>query len=356
MGKQIINAVAGSGKTTYLINQLNKSDRFLIITYTKSNYSNLVNKVIDKFGSVPKNIHIFTFYSFIFRECYKPFLYEKLGVQKINFDNSVGKYPKETDISHYSNGVSLYHNRISKLILKEAIPKSKGIKNFLSKKINMFYDKILVDEAQDYHSFDMDFIIFLSEIIDDILLVGDYNQHIYSTSRDGNKHKNLYKNYSNYKSFFESKGFEVDESILKYTYRCPSEICEFISEHLSVPIEPHFLNTKQGKVTLETDHQKVQKILLDKKICKLVYQKTSSYDFECKTWGDSKGDDHHESICIILNKKTYKLFVKNELNRLQPITNNKLYVAISRANCNVYFINVEDIGIKNIRVQPTLFD
>ena len=37
MDRRIILAVAGSGKTTFLINSLNLDRRFLIVTYTENN-------------------------------------------------------------------------------------------------------------------------------------------------------------------------------------------------------------------------------------------------------------------------------------------------------------------------------
>ena len=50
MDKRVILAVAGSGKTTYIINQLDLNKRSLIITYTTNNIENLRTGVIKKFG------------------------------------------------------------------------------------------------------------------------------------------------------------------------------------------------------------------------------------------------------------------------------------------------------------------
>ena len=42
MDKRVIFAVAGSGKTTYIVNNLFPEKRSLIITYTKNNYNNII--------------------------------------------------------------------------------------------------------------------------------------------------------------------------------------------------------------------------------------------------------------------------------------------------------------------------
>jgi len=45
MDKRIILAVAGSGKTTHIVNSLSTNKRSLIITYTISNLENLSKKI-----------------------------------------------------------------------------------------------------------------------------------------------------------------------------------------------------------------------------------------------------------------------------------------------------------------------
>lgn len=41
MDKRVIFAVAGSGKTTYIVNELSLEKRSLILTYTDGNYDNI---------------------------------------------------------------------------------------------------------------------------------------------------------------------------------------------------------------------------------------------------------------------------------------------------------------------------
>ena len=62
MDKELVLATAGSGKTTEIINKLNKENKILLITYTDANYDILKNKVIEKFKEIPNNIKIYTYH------------------------------------------------------------------------------------------------------------------------------------------------------------------------------------------------------------------------------------------------------------------------------------------------------
>ena len=53
MDKRIIHAVAGSGKTRYIIESLDLDTRIAIITYTITNQIELKNRIIKKFGRLP---------------------------------------------------------------------------------------------------------------------------------------------------------------------------------------------------------------------------------------------------------------------------------------------------------------
>ena len=60
MDKRVIFAVAGAGKTTYIVNQLSTTKRSLIVTYTNGNFDNLTSKISRKFdGKWPENVSPF---------------------------------------------------------------------------------------------------------------------------------------------------------------------------------------------------------------------------------------------------------------------------------------------------------
>ena len=96
MDKQVIFAVAGSGKTTHIINALNLDKRFLLITYTNNNVRNLRTGILKKFGYFPDNIKLYSYYSFLYGFCYKPFLHSAMRTKGINYEQTPFKFAKKT--------------------------------------------------------------------------------------------------------------------------------------------------------------------------------------------------------------------------------------------------------------------
>ena len=66
MDKKLVLAVAGSGKTTEIINKVTYDDKPIIITYTENNYNNIRNKIIKTFNEIPPNMRIYTYFSFLY--------------------------------------------------------------------------------------------------------------------------------------------------------------------------------------------------------------------------------------------------------------------------------------------------
>ena len=67
MDKRVIFAVAGSGKTTYIVDSLSRDKRSIIVTYTVGNYNNLCRKISEKFnGDWPENIWVMGYFTFLY--------------------------------------------------------------------------------------------------------------------------------------------------------------------------------------------------------------------------------------------------------------------------------------------------
>ena len=74
-------------------------------------------------------------------------------------------------------------------------------------------------------------------------------------------------------------------------------------------------------------------------IVKLHFRNSSKYGSSHRNWGDTKGEDHYQDVCVMLNKATAEKYAAGKLCELAPSTRNKLYVAITRAHGKVYLIN-----------------
>ena len=75
MADKLIIAAAGSGKTTFLVNQaLSIQDsRVLITTFTEANEQEIKKKFIEANGCIPPNVTVQTWFSFLLQHGVKPY-------------------------------------------------------------------------------------------------------------------------------------------------------------------------------------------------------------------------------------------------------------------------------------------
>lgn len=346
MDKRIIFAVAGAGKTTTIINKLSLEENSLIITYTENNFKNLKKKVIEKFGYLPESIKIYTYFNFLYSFCYRPFLTNRLKSKGINFKQELPEYSKrvrDTKPLYYRDKTNrLYHNRIAKLLVKTNIVES------INERIGKYFDNIFVDEIQDFGGHDFNLLNFLTQANVNINFVGDFFQHTFDTSKDGNVNQNLYNDLTKYTKLFDKMGLIIDTESLGKSYRCSSTVCNFVKEKLGVNIESHNDNTTD--ISFIEEVTEIKEIFDNNSIVKLFYQNSNKYNCFSMNWGKSKGQDHYNDVCIVLNATTLKKYREDNLLSLASSTRNKLYVACTRCRGNLYL--VDEKLIKRINNEP----
>jgi DNA helicase II / ATP-dependent DNA helicase PcrA len=330
MDKRVIFAVAGSGKTTLIINQLDLKRRVLIVTYTNTNYSHLLDEITKKFGNFPPNIRLYTYFSFLYSFCYKPIFFLKHKPKGISYKINPNFYIKQTEKSFYFDEENrLYSNRISRLLIYK-----NSIKEIIER-IEKYFDALYIDEVQDIAGNDFSLLEELSKANVEFLLVGDFFQHTFDTSRDGNVNSKLFDDYEKYKARFEKMGMAIDENTLVNSYRCTPSVCEFIRTRLGISI---FSNREESSVVKSVlDQDQINVIMLDNEIVKLFFKEHYKHNCYSKNWGECKGEDNYVNVCVVLNKTTYEQFNKKSI-QLQPSTKNKLYVACTRARKDLVFI------------------
>lgn len=337
MDKRVIFAVAGSGKTTYIVNSLDIDKRSLIITYTHGNYNNLSQKIAKKYkGSWPDNVTLMTFFSFLYRFCYKPFLADHFRAKGITFLKNQNKRSRQNQVDYYlTHSGYFYSNRLS-LFLEKA-----GVIDDIKDRIATYFDELIIDEVQDIAGRDFTFLEYLMDAKVNMLFEGDFFQHTYNTSLDGNANKNLFADLSKYAKRYSDKGVIPDTTTLLNSWRCCGAICDYVSHNLGIAISSN--KTDDAEIRFVSDQTESIRILADSRIVKLHFQNSAKYGLDHKNWGDTKGEDCYQDVCVILNKETMKKYRASNLSELPPSTRNKLYVAITRAHRNVYFIEEESI-------------
>lgn len=325
MDKRVILAVAGSGKTSYIISKLCLAKRHLILCYTTENYNVLRRGIINKFHCLPSNIHLFSLFSFLYSFCYRP-LYKNYAQNGLSFESPPNAFAPDVN----KRTKQIHHSRLAKNILKNNLA-------YIGR-MNKYYDFVSIDEVQDFASYDFDWLLSLVKLDKPVIAVGDFYQHTFDSSTSGNKNRNLYSDEQKYLARFE--GFHVNMETLSRSYRCPPSVCKFISEKIGIEIESHNNNT--ADVRFIEDKVEVISIMEDPTIKKLFYNKHYAYQCTSNNWGNCKGSSY-EHVCVVLNPTTFKNYKDNSLANLAPATRAKFYVACSRTRGSLYFIEQSKI-------------
>lgn len=357
MDPKIIMAVAGAGKTYTICNNLDTSSKSLIIAFTNQNIFNIKNELLKKYKSIPENIKVMTFDSFVYRLIIQPYYprlveqyeYKSLKLNGITLktpppmritkiDASSGKkvefnnpfYIKDSFLGHYVYNNEIFCSRMTKFCLK----KNKKTLKFAIQNLKLFFDEIFIDEFQDFRLYNYDFIIYLAKTFKNTTLVGDYFQHSVIGLNKSGKPFSKTTDYSSYISKLCKDKFIVDCETLSTSRRCSEDICNFVKVKLRINILSAKIN--RGKVIwISTDNAK--DILNNDGIVKLIYNSSRNYFFNSCNWGYSKGDTYNK-VCVILTKEFENM--DNNLFKFSGsgIVKNSLYVALTRTKSDLYLM------------------
>lgn len=366
MGKKIILAVAGSGKTYYICRNLNPCEKNLILAYTHSNIKNIKKELIDAWGNIPQLTTILTFDSFVNRYMLCPYeptilnFFEKVGFKsngitlktppsqsivrgKKRFNNP--HYHKKEYFEHYNTNGFYYCKTMTELIMYVKEGKKKLIKRIASN-INLFFDHILIDEYQDFREHDYDLIMELAKNLTNITMVGDYFQHSVSAINNAGKPFATSKGEVSYKNYIDSlkkANFNIDNTILSKSRRCSPKICDFVFKKIGIEI--YSTGDQKGNVYfVESDFDT---ILKDDGIVKLVYNSANKFIFNALNWSYSKGDTLNNT-CVILTEAFDEIQNSEFKYNGSPSTRNKIYVALTRTKGDLYIIINKDFKkVKN---------
>lgn len=350
-------AVAGAGKTYTICNSLKLENKNLILAFTHENIYNINKELIKCFGKIPELTNVMTYDAFLYRYILCPF--EPTILKSFNKSDFVKKgittqkppdktkiirgkrianksYRKKNEFEHYVLNGRYYCDTLAELILYVKENRQKLVTR-VANSINMFYDQVCIDEFQDFRTYDFDFIISLSQKLNNVLLVGDYYQH--SVSGDNNSGKPFDKmDMYTFVNYLEKNKLTVDTSTLSKSRRCPETICDFVEKKLDIEFG---CNNDNDGMIYWLDESNVHDVLQDDTIIKLVWNNAKKYSFNAVNWSYSKGDTY-KKVCIVLTDKVADLQDESfNVNSITEITKNKLYVAITRTKGDLYFVKKE---------------
>ena len=382
MNKYII-AAAGAGKTTHLVNEALKdpTKKILITTYTEANEEEIRRKFLKLNKSIPKNVTIQTWYSFLLQDWVKPFQgsfnellfeYEIKGMLLVNSESgikysfekygrkiNVGYSEKDEFLQHYFTSThKIYSDKISKFSFNANAKSNSAIINRLS----ALYKKIYIDEVQDLAGYDLELIKLLFKSKIEIELVGDPRQVTYLTHNSDKNKKYAAGNLKSYlldncKSLIKDN---IDEVTLNKSHRNNKLICSYSNK-----LYPKFSAVEQCDCCHNLDRNHIGVFLLRKENIEDYLEKYNAVqlkwdsrvvvneNFTAINFGESKGI----SLDRVVIYPTEKMidWIKNHKTNLETSTRAKFYVAITRARYSVaivYDYSDEEKIIDCIKYQP----
>ena len=333
---KVIIACAGSGKTTYVVEESLKlnSTNVLITTYTNENIDQIKTFFIERLGSVPANVTIQSWFSFLLKEGVRPYQnhmpYGK-RVHSIFFQRESSKYHKKENYMTLSNAI--YSNKVSEFVC-ECESLSNGL---ISKRLEKIYSHVFIDELQDFAGYDLNVLDILFNSNINIIAVGDPRQGTFSTN---NAMKNRQYRKSRIYSWLNEKNSKQIIHIEEITdcHRCNQYICDFADE-----LFPEMPKT-MSKNKQSTNHDGIYFIETDEvtdyidchKPEILRYSKTTdTMGINAHNIGSSKGRTYNR-ILIFPTKPMLEYLKTKDLSKSGDKA--KLYIAVTRAKYSVAFV------------------
>ncbi|MFA5155039.1 MAG: UvrD-helicase domain-containing protein [Patescibacteria group bacterium] len=338
---KIVIASAGSGKTTFIVNEALKlpDKKILITTYTNENLEQIRGFFIKKIGHVPKNVTILSWYTFLFQDGVHP--YQNIIIeQRINgiiFSNlpNYVKYSRKEHAKTYfvSENNDIFRDRVSEFVVHVDDMSSGLVIHRLQKN----YDFVFVDELQDLSGYDLNIMekLFNSNIF--ITAVGDPRQSTFSTNNSSKNRK-----FKRGGIFYWAKELEKKKLISLEEkcecHRCNQKICDFADA-----LFPNMPKTTSTNIEI-TGHDGIFNIAgkdvlsyVEKfKPAILKYRIDSdSMGLRAINIGVSKGLTY-DRVLIFPTKPMLTYLSTNDISKAGDIP--KLYVAVTRAKYSVVFV------------------
>ncbi|WP_313560494.1 UvrD-helicase domain-containing protein [Ruminiclostridium cellobioparum] len=351
MENKLMIAAAGSGKTTYLVNEaLNiKNDWVLITTFTEANQIEIRKKIVEINGYIPSNIVVQTWFSFLLQHGVRPYqgyITDKIitGLLLVNQRSGVNYYfkgkpiyyseDKDVDHHYFTGDYKIYSDKISKFAYR-CNEKSDGA---VIKRIEKIYSYLFIDEIQDLAGYDLELIkLFLKSNIN-VLMVGDPRQVTYHTHDESKNSKYKDGKIEEYiRTECRDTNCIIDKNTLNCSFRNNSSICEFSSK-----LYPEYEQCISHQ-TDKTDHDGiffVKTTDVDKYLC--TYEPVQLRDksttqvnknFPVMNFGISKGLTFER--VLIYPTSPIISWIKDIKKTLTPTSKSKFYVALTRAKYSV---------------------
>lgn len=339
---RVILASAGAGKTTTVIKEICNIEKesVLITTFTDENTDNIRKKFYEINGSVPSNVVILPWFTFLLKDWVRPY-------QSVKHKTRISKMilPKGKSTIYVKKNSKKYYLPDNETIFSDKMVEfgffiNKITEGLVLERLNKLYKYIYIDEIQDLAGYDLSLIETLLAKGQILTLIGDLRQATFSTNMSSKNKK--YKGYNAISLFERWKSLGLCDLVyMNNSYRCTQLICDF-SDSLfpkglfdkTEALSKYFVS-HQGVYIVKESFFSEYINMFHPKILRYSIRHTKNMDNEMN-FGKSKGLTFDR--VLILPTKPILDYIKSEKNVLTDKNTSLLYVAITRARYSVAFI------------------
>lgn len=334
-----IIAAAGSRKTEQIIDAAlaTTSGRVLITTYTNWNQEQIIRRIEQKAGRVPRHVTVMGWFSFLISHCAKPYQQaltkQPLVINGLNFKGQRNRFAKKESLSYFVDGNGdLYRDGVSDF----AVSVDKRTNGAVISRLERVFTHIFIDEVQDLVGYDLDLLDLLMASRIQLMLVGDPRQHTFSTNVSPKNSKFRGMGIIDWLKARSAK-CEIVEST--NSYRCCQGICNFADG-----IYPALPPTTAVNVSI-TGHDGVFQVCASDlgeyiqqyaPVTVLRYDKTvDTLGFPAANIGVVKGSTF-DRVVVFPTKPMLQYLLEGHAAQLK--SPEKLYVAVTRARFSAAFV------------------
>ena len=363
MSNKLIIAGAGTGKTTYLINEaLKTSEKTLITSFTINCKNEIIDKIIKGNGYIPHNIFVQTWFSLLLQNGVKPYK-RALNISKVNGINmvegrsgyrfSIKKRPvywgeKDFNKYYFDSDNNIYTDKLSKLVVR-LDDKTNGK---VIKRITSIYKNIFIDEVQDLAGFDLEFVKRLMSSNSNIILVGDPRQTIYKTHFEQKYKKYLDGNIENFiKEECKEIECDIDNTSLNKCYRCHKDIINFVNNFYNEypPMESIEIEENEHQGVFVIKPEQIQTYIKKYNPVQIIYDSKTKTNKLAKTvnMGKSKGATYNR-VLLYPTRELEKYIITGN-GKISSSTKKRVYVGMTRPVNSLTFVIHEEENVFDLK-------
>lgn len=337
---EVVIAVAGAGKTKRIADSVTSAvdkGRVLVLTYTVRNQLEDASRIAAKQCCDHECPDVMGWMGFLLNHIirpYLPLLYPEVELRGLGIDPDTFMYLKGVD-RYFNAAGDAYPGTLAKLAID--VVKASGMRPI--KRLELIYDAVYIDEAQDLRGNDLEIVRALFKSNIDVTIVCDPRQSVLSTSKHDQKHKQ-YKGVgvvSFYRDMEQKKLCSISD--MNETHRFTPEIANF--SDLIILKELGFSKTlskvcsneaHQGIFVIDMSEIQTYSSLYGATILRNDVRAGEFSGFDVANFGECKGMQR-DHVVIVATQAILSFIAKGK--RLSEESMCKFYVAVTRARYSV---------------------